>query len=62
MKIKIEQSCISCGLCAEVCPEQFAVQPGLAAIVIGQPQSESAGKLVVLAAAACPVAAIEIQD
>lgn len=62
MKIVVEYVCISCGLCAEICPELFAVQPGLTAIVIDQPQSDSAQKCADQTAAACPVSAIQIQD
>jgi ferredoxin len=50
--------CIGCGLCAEICPEVFAMGDDMIAIVIVDESPASAQESVQDAATACPVEAI----
>jgi ferredoxin len=61
MKVRINDSCTACGLCAEACPEVFAMGDDMAeVIVVGVPaQFEEA---VQQAADECPAEAIEVED
>lgn len=60
MKVKVNEDCISCGMCISMCPEVFAYgQDGLSK-VIGNPDSYP--NAVEAAADACPTSAIEVSD
>lgn len=55
----IEEGCIGCGVCADICPEVFQMNDDNLSEVIGQvnPSNEDAAKD---AAASCPVDVIRI--
>jgi ferredoxin len=59
MKVKIEDSCTSCGLCVDTCPEVFQMGSDIAEVMVNPvpPQFEDA---VQQAADECPVEAIII--
>jgi ferredoxin len=62
MKVSIERSgCIGCGLCAETCPEVFAMaQDGLAEVTADPtPKNQDEAKA---AAEGCPVSVITIEE
>jgi ferredoxin len=52
--------CIGCGLCAQTCPEVFAMD-GDKAVVIAEPSSEDAQECAVECAEICPVGAIKVE-
>ena len=61
MKASINRElCIGCGLCAEICPEVFAMGEDMIAIVIVEESPESAQGCVQDAADSCPVEAIQL--
>lgn len=55
-KVLIEESCIGCGSCVEICPEVFELNGELA--VVKSNADLSLDKKIVEAAEACPVEAI----
>lgn len=60
MKASVNRdTCIGCGLCAGICPEVFAMDDDLIAVVTTQP-SESTESGAKEAAESCPVDAITL--
>ena len=57
MKVKVNEDCIGCGMCAEVCPEVFEIMGDGMSHVTGDP--DACSDKVSEAAAICPVNAIE---
>ena len=59
MRVRIEDSCTLCGLCADICPEVFGLGDLKAEVITNDipPESED---LVTEAAKECPVEAIVI--
>ena len=60
MKTLVNQDCIGCGMCAEVCPEVFEIGGDGMSQVVGDPNA--CADKVLEATAICPVNAIETQD
>ena len=60
MKVRIEDTCTSCGLCCDTCPEVFEMGPEKAEIKVEEvpPEHED---VVQQAADECPVEAIAIE-
>lgn len=62
MKVMIDRDgCIGCGLCAQTCPEVFAIGEDGLAEVYALPSEKTAGK-VCEAAESCPVSVINVDD
>lgn len=62
MKAKIDETCIGCGLCPEICPEVFRMgDDGLAEVIVDE-IPEDALDSAREAAERCPVEAIEIVE
>lgn len=60
MKVKVNDDCISCGMCINMCPDVFDYgQDGLST-VIGNP--DDCPDKVEAAADVCPTNAIEVSD
>ena len=57
MNVKIEDTCIACGLCIEICPEVFEMGNDIAE-VIDENVPENLEEFVQQAADECPVDAI----
>jgi len=55
-QVLIEDSCIGCGSCVEICPEVFELDSEMA--VVKSDTDLSLNKKIVEAAEACPVEAI----
>ena len=63
MKAFVDQDvCIGCGLCAEICPEVFAMNDQMTADVIVETVSAEAEDAARDAADSCPVSAISIEE
>ncbi len=60
MRVKIEDSCTSCGLCVDTCPEVFQMGADMAEVIVEEVPSESE-ELVQQAADECPVEAIVVE-
>ncbi|MCI7691559.1 MAG: ferredoxin [Oscillospiraceae bacterium] len=60
MKIEIDRDgCISCGLCAEICPEVFRIaEDGLSSVISGASGSD---EKIIEAAENCPVDVIHLE-
>lgn len=58
MKTHVNEDCIGCGLCAEVCPEVFELDGSGLSKVVGDP--DSCADKVWQTAEMCPVNAIEV--
>jgi len=60
MKVKIEDTCTSCGLCVDTCPEVFEMGLDIAQVIGDEvpPEFEDA---VQQAAEECPVEAITVE-
>ena len=59
MKVWIDEGCIGCRLCEEICPEVFQVDETASVIVENIPDNEEA---IVEAAGECPVEVIIVSD
>lgn len=61
MKASIDDSCISCGLCVEICPEVFQMGDEIAEVIADPvpPDKEDSARE---AASSCPVDAITIEE
>ncbi|GEM_PF-1015520 len=55
-----ETRCIGCGLCVQLCPDQFMVDPRQIAIVTGMADSIEAIERLEAAVDYCPVQAISL--
>jgi ferredoxin len=63
MKASVDDSCIACGLCVEVCPEVFEMPDGAdAAKVIAAEVPAAAESSCREAADDCPVGAIHLEE
>ncbi len=63
MKAFVDQDvCIGCGLCAEICPEVFAMNDQMTADVIVETVPADAEESAQDAADSCPVSAISIEE
>lgn len=63
MKASVDDSCISCGLCVEVCPEVFELpEDADKANVIGDEVPAAAVASCHEAAEGCPVEAIHLEE
>ena len=60
MKTLVNEDCIGCGMCVEVCPEVFQLDASGMSTVVGDP-NEHADK-VMQAAEICPVNAIGVEQ
>ena len=58
--VLIEDSCVGCGACVEICPEVFELEGELATIKKGA--DLSLDKKIIEAAEACPVEAIHYEQ
>ena len=59
MKAFVNENCIGCGLCTEICPEVFEMSDSDVAVAVSEYSDDNADK-VKEAADSCPVDAIEI--
>ncbi len=60
MKVRIEDSCTACGLCADTCPEVFEIGSDIAEVIVDSVPAEYEDA-VQEAADECPVEAIVIE-
>ena len=60
MKVRIEDSCTTCGLCADTCPEVFEMGAEIAEVIVDEVPAELE-ELTQQAADECPVEAIVIE-
>ncbi|MCH5152843.1 MAG: ferredoxin [Clostridiales bacterium] len=60
MKTKVNEDCIGCGMCVEVCPEVFEINGDGMSHVVGDP--DACADQTLQAAEICPVNAIEVQQ
>lgn len=63
-KIWIEEGCISCNLCEDLCPEVFSVPPGATSQVKAKWKKfiESHRDQILEAEECCPVEVIKVED
>lgn len=59
MEVTVNEDCISCGMCIEMCPEVFDFDAEGYSHVVGEPNAHKG--TVEAAAEACPTNAIEIK-
>jgi ferredoxin len=60
MNVRIEDSCMACGLCVDTCPEIFEMGDLLAQVIVDQVPAELE-ETVQQAADECPVEAIIVE-
>ena len=62
MKVKVNENCIGCGLCVDMCPDVFEynAEEGFS-VVKSEEVDDSLKDAVAEAQEACPVSAIEIE-
>ena len=60
MKTTVNEDCIGCGMCVEVCPEVFEIGADGLSHVVSDPNAHA--DKVLQATSICPVNAIETQD
>ncbi len=62
MEVQIDEGCISCGLCTEICPDEFEFGPEGTAVPINDPVPADLEAGTVEASEACPVSVIEVEE
>lgn len=62
MKMQVNEECIGCGLCPEICPDVFKMQETGFAEAIDEDISEQVEESAEEAMESCPVSAIEIAE
>ncbi|MHC4153587.1 MAG: ferredoxin [Planctomycetota bacterium] len=60
MRVRIEDTCTSCGLCVDTCPEVFEMGSDLAEVIVDQVPGEYE-EAVQQAADECPAEAIIVE-
>ena len=60
-KVWIEETCVACGECVEICPEVFEL-PGEIAVVKTSAADTSMNAKIMEAAEACPAEAIHYEE
>ncbi len=60
MQVKIEDTCTSCGLCVDACPEVFGMGSDLAEVIVDE-VPKGLEEAVQQAADECPVEAIIVE-
>lgn len=58
-KVWVEDSCIACGACVDICPEVFELEGDIASVKAGAKLSDN--DTIIEAAEACPVEAIHYE-
>lgn len=61
MKARVNEDCIACEVCVEMCPEVFEMADEIAQVKV-DPIPEEHEDTVREAADACPTAAIEVEE
>ena len=61
MKVKVNQDCIGCGMCIDMCPEVFEYNDEGLSSAKSEEIDDSLKDAVVEVQEACPVAAIETE-
>lgn len=59
MKYFVNENCIGCGLCTEICPDVFSLNDEGVSVAVNADVSSELEKSADEALASCPVAAIE---
>ncbi len=59
-KVWVDDSCVACGTCVEICPEVFELEGELATVIEGADLAVDAK--IIEAAEACPVEAIHYEQ
>ncbi len=59
-KVWVDESCVACGTCVEICPEVFQLEGELATLC--QDADLSLNTKIIEAAEACPVEAIHYEQ
>lgn len=61
MRAVVDESCVACGLCPEICPEVFKLEGAIAEVIVDvvPPQLEAKARE---AAEQCPTEAIKLTD
>ncbi|MDO4199229.1 MAG: ferredoxin [Clostridia bacterium] len=62
MKVKVNQECIGCGMCIDMCPEVFEYNDEGLSSVKSEEADDSLKDSITEAQQACPVDAIELID
>ena len=60
MKVRIEDTCTSCGLCVDTCPDVFEMGDDMAQIIVDEVPTDHE-EAVQQAADECPVEAIVVE-
>jgi ferredoxin len=60
MRVRIEDTCTTCGLCVDACPDVFEMGPDMAEVIVDEVPAEFE-EAVRLAADECPVEAIVVE-
>ncbi len=61
MKVKVEDTCVACGLCCDTCPEVFEMGEEMATVIVDVVPSELEAAAQ-QAADECPVEAIIVES